>query len=176
MPPDEGRSDGASGLETEALTRREREILALLADGLTGPEIGARLTLATSSVKSHVQHPYGKLGVHGKRQAVARGRALGLLPPAPALPATPPLAGAASLPPRPAAAPNVLPLPVARFFGREQEIVQARARLARDLEPAITAQIWVASKTAWGTRPAMWARTKPASQIQSPSCHGWCGR
>jgi ATP/maltotriose-dependent transcriptional regulator MalT len=56
----------------ETLTRREREILALLAEGLTGPEMAVRLTLALSSVKSHLQHLYGKLGVNSKRQAVSR--------------------------------------------------------------------------------------------------------
>jgi predicted ATPase/class 3 adenylate cyclase/tetratricopeptide (TPR) repeat protein len=74
-----GAEDSSTGFAIEPLTRREREILALLAEGLTSPEIAEKLTLATSSVKSHVQHLYGKLGVSSKRQAVARGRELGLL-------------------------------------------------------------------------------------------------
>jgi DNA-binding CsgD family transcriptional regulator len=69
------------GLESlvEPLTRREHEILRLLAQGLTAPEIAQQLVLALSTVKSYVQHTYEKLGVHGRREAVARGRALGLL-------------------------------------------------------------------------------------------------
>src|SRR5437868_5112578 len=63
----------------EPLTRREREILALLAQGHTGPEIADELTLAVSSVKWHTQHLYSKLGVNSKKQAVARARELGLL-------------------------------------------------------------------------------------------------
>src|SRR5258706_9474405 len=63
----------------ESLTRREREVLALLAQGYSAPEIATELTLAVSSVKWHIQHIYGKLGVNGKRQAVNRANELGLL-------------------------------------------------------------------------------------------------
>src|SRR5205823_1986937 len=63
----------------EPLTRRERDILALLAQGHTGPEIAQELTLAVSSVKWHTQHLHSKLGVNSKKQAVARARELGLL-------------------------------------------------------------------------------------------------
>ena len=55
----------------EALTRREREVLALLAQGHSGPEIAERLTLALSSVKSHIQHVYGKLGASVRRSAIS---------------------------------------------------------------------------------------------------------
>ena len=58
----------------EPLTRREREILALLAQGYSGPESAEQLTLTINSVKGHVQHLYAKLGVHGRRQARARAR------------------------------------------------------------------------------------------------------
>src|SRR5439155_11571273 len=44
------------------------------------PEIAERLTLASSSVKSHMQHVYGKLRASSKREAVARARELGWLP------------------------------------------------------------------------------------------------
>src|SRR5262245_43131061 len=71
--------DQSADLFVEPLTRREREVLALLAEELTGPEIAERLTLALSSVKTHIQHIYGKLGVNGKREAIQRARELGLL-------------------------------------------------------------------------------------------------
>lgn len=58
----------------ERLTRREREILALLAQGYTGPEIADQLTLALSTVKWHIQQLYGNLGANSKRQALARAR------------------------------------------------------------------------------------------------------
>ena len=50
----------AGGPLVEPLTRRERQVLALLAEGYSGPEIAEKLTLALSSVKSHIQHVYGK--------------------------------------------------------------------------------------------------------------------
>src|SRR5258707_15294056 len=63
----------------EPLTRREREILALLGQGLSGPEIAEKLTLAKSSVKWHIQQLYAKLSVNSKEQAIRRAQALGLL-------------------------------------------------------------------------------------------------
>ena len=63
----------------EPLTRRELEVLGLLAGGLTGNEIAERLTLAVSSVRWYVQQIYGKLGVNSKRQAITRASELGLI-------------------------------------------------------------------------------------------------
>src|SRR5712691_6858058 len=63
----------------EPLTRRERDILILLAQGLSGPEIAEKLTLAVSSVRWHFKHVYAKLGVNSKKQAIARAHELGLL-------------------------------------------------------------------------------------------------
>jgi non-specific serine/threonine protein kinase len=63
----------------EPLTRREREIVVLLAQGYTGTEIAQHLTLALSSVKWYVQQVYGKLGVNNKQRAILRAGELGLL-------------------------------------------------------------------------------------------------
>jgi len=114
----------------EALTRREREVLGLLAQGLSGPEIAEQLTLGLSSVKSHIQHLYGKLGVNSKRQAVARARELGLLQPAAAA-----MAATAT-----AAAPGPmhnLPPQLTRLFGRENDKGEIR-RLLRSGEAETT--------------------------------------
>src|SRR6185503_7208171 len=81
----------------EPLTRRERDILALLAQDHTAPEIAHSLTLAVSSVKWYIQQVYGKLGVNSKRQAITRARELGLVE-APATPAAP-ASAAVSAPP-----------------------------------------------------------------------------
>jgi non-specific serine/threonine protein kinase len=103
----------------EPLTRRERDILALLAEGLTAPEISERLTVALSTVKWHLDHIYGKLGANSKRQALNRARALGLLTPSITTPAPP------------VAARHNLPLPVTRFFGRQADLAAVEERLTQ---------------------------------------------
>jgi two-component system, NarL family, nitrate/nitrite response regulator NarL len=54
-----------------ALTRRESEILRLIADGKSLPQIAKELFLALTTVKTHVQHLYDKLGVSDRAAAVA---------------------------------------------------------------------------------------------------------
>jgi len=132
-----GTTHQSNPLLGESLTRREREILALLAEGLTGPEIAERLTVGTSSVKSHVQHLYGKLGANSKRQAVSRARALGLLAPAgqaigPAEPHSTDviLARLVAAQSGPAARHN-LPHQLTSFVGRRRELDEGRRRLCR---------------------------------------------
>jgi two-component system nitrate/nitrite response regulator NarL len=61
------------------LTSREREILALTAEGLLAPEIGRRLYLSPATVKTHLQRLYGKLGVSDRAAAVAEAMRRGLL-------------------------------------------------------------------------------------------------
>ena len=68
------------GYPTMTLSDREIEVLRLYAAGLTNPEIASRLFLALNTVKTHSRTIYGKLGVHNRTQAVARARALGVLP------------------------------------------------------------------------------------------------
>jgi DNA-binding NarL/FixJ family response regulator len=63
----------------EPLTEREREILSLLAHGLSNPEIAERLSLAHGTVKNYVTAILQKLGVRDRTQAAIRARELGLL-------------------------------------------------------------------------------------------------
>jgi predicted ATPase/DNA-binding CsgD family transcriptional regulator len=63
----------------EPLTPRERELLQLLAAGLSYQEIAERLTIAVGSVKSHSHNIYAKLGVRNRVQAILRASELGLL-------------------------------------------------------------------------------------------------
>jgi LuxR family maltose regulon positive regulatory protein len=63
----------------EPLTPRERELLQLLAAGLSYQQIAERLTIAVGSVKSHSHNIYAKLGVRNRVQAAARAAELGLL-------------------------------------------------------------------------------------------------
>jgi two-component system nitrate/nitrite response regulator NarL len=62
-----------------ALTPREREILLLTAEGCTAPAIGRRLYLSPTTVKTHMQHLYEKLGVSDRAAAVAEAMRRGLL-------------------------------------------------------------------------------------------------
>jgi LuxR family maltose regulon positive regulatory protein len=67
-------------LLVEPLSEREIEVLRLVAEGLSNREIALRLFLSPNTVRVHTHNIYGKLGVSSRTQAVARGRALGLLP------------------------------------------------------------------------------------------------
>lgn len=62
----------------EPLTARETEILQLITMGKTNPEIAERLIVAVGTVKIHVEHILGKLGVAGRTQAAVRAVELGL--------------------------------------------------------------------------------------------------
>jgi len=66
-------------LTAEALTWREAEVLSLLAVRLSNKEIAQRLSISTETVKQHATNIYQKLQVSGRRDAVGRARALGLL-------------------------------------------------------------------------------------------------
>lgn len=56
----------------EALSRREREIVQLAADGQTTPEIARRLFLSKRTIETHLAHAYMKLGVHSRLELVRR--------------------------------------------------------------------------------------------------------
>jgi LuxR family maltose regulon positive regulatory protein len=64
----------------EPLTGRELEVLQLIAEGLSNREIAQQLVLSLPTVKWHTSNIYGKLGVKNRTQAVAKARALGILP------------------------------------------------------------------------------------------------
>jgi len=64
------RLDPNDGARLEALTRREREVLALLADGHTTQEVSDALSISVMTVQSHVKNVLAKLGVHSKVEAI----------------------------------------------------------------------------------------------------------
>jgi two-component system nitrate/nitrite response regulator NarL len=61
------------------MTKRERETLRLIAEGLSAPAIGTTLHVSTATVKTHLQHIYEKLGVSERAAAVAEAMRRGLL-------------------------------------------------------------------------------------------------
>ncbi|MBB5849956.1 response regulator [Amycolatopsis umgeniensis] len=66
-------------MPTTALTLREIEVLALVADGLSNRAIAERLHLTEGTVKSHLARSYTKLGVDSRTAAVATATDLGLI-------------------------------------------------------------------------------------------------
>jgi LuxR family maltose regulon positive regulatory protein len=66
-------------LPVEPLSPREREVLALIAQGLSNQEIGERLFLALDSVKGNNRRIFEKLGVQRRTEAVARARERGII-------------------------------------------------------------------------------------------------
>lgn len=67
------------GGDRPALSPREREVLALVAEGRSAPDIGEALYLSPATVKGHLQALYDKLGVSDRAAAVAEAMRRGLL-------------------------------------------------------------------------------------------------
>ena len=73
------RQKSGAGYPAPALTAKERQVLALLAEGETNARIAAQLGVAPSTVKTHVKNLYGKLRARRRTEAVSLARAAGLL-------------------------------------------------------------------------------------------------
>jgi DNA-binding NarL/FixJ family response regulator len=61
----------ASVVEAVRMTRREREVIDLIGEGLSNKEIAQRLNIATHTVKSHVRNVMEKLALHTRLQIAA---------------------------------------------------------------------------------------------------------
>ena len=66
--------------EELGLTRREFDILELIAQGLSNREIAEKLHVSENTVKTHSSRVFGKLGAKRRTQAVQLGKEFGLLP------------------------------------------------------------------------------------------------
>jgi LuxR family maltose regulon positive regulatory protein len=80
VPEAKPPSPGLPAEMIEPLTERELDVLRLIAEGLSNQEIAQQLFLALPTVKWHTSNIYGKLAVKNRTQAVAKARALGILP------------------------------------------------------------------------------------------------
>jgi LuxR family maltose regulon positive regulatory protein len=74
-----GAPEATTGSSREFMTRREREVLRLLALGLSNRAISEQLVTSQATVKTHIHHLIGKLGVASRAQVVIRAREMGVL-------------------------------------------------------------------------------------------------
>ena len=65
----------------------ETRVLRYLPTNFSTPEIAGELSLSVHTVRTHVRHLFEKLRAHGRTEAVARARAVGLVAPSPTRPA-----------------------------------------------------------------------------------------
>jgi DNA-binding NarL/FixJ family response regulator len=81
---------GAGPEQLDRLTDREREVMALVAAGLSNDDIADRLVVAPATAKTHVSRAMRKLGAHDRAQLVVLAYETGLVYPGHALPPPPP--------------------------------------------------------------------------------------
>jgi LuxR family maltose regulon positive regulatory protein len=79
---DKEQKAGVAGQQAgmiEPLSAREMEVLGLIDEGLSNAEIAERLSVANSTVKTHINNIYNKMAVETRIQAIRQARELGLL-------------------------------------------------------------------------------------------------
>src|SRR5260370_23946596 len=76
-----GSVDGSSqpGIDSDAITARERDVLSKIGQGYSNKRIARTLEISPETVKSHVKHIFSKLDVATRSEAVSRAVSLGLL-------------------------------------------------------------------------------------------------
>jgi LuxR family transcriptional regulator, maltose regulon positive regulatory protein len=87
LPERPGGPVGYDGMAPpQPLSQGETRVLRYLPTNLSAPEIARELSVSVNTVRTHIRHVCGKLGVHGRTDAVTQARALGLLAPSPHTP------------------------------------------------------------------------------------------
>jgi predicted ATPase/DNA-binding CsgD family transcriptional regulator len=99
------------------LTKREQEVLELVAFGLSNKEIAQRLGLGKRTVETHIDHVLSKLDAQTRTRAVVEAGRAGLLGPGPAADSS-------------GTRPHNLPFQLTTLIGREQDLVDAKSLLA----------------------------------------------
>jgi len=80
-PQDRGGLGGSPPRLAEPLSQGEIRVLRYMPTNLSTPEIARELSLSVHTIRTHIRHLFAKLDTHGRSEAVARARALGLLAP-----------------------------------------------------------------------------------------------
>jgi len=80
MPPTQSFALNEQRLKDLGITRRELEILALIAQGLSNREIADKLFVSENTVKTHSSRLFDKLSARRRTQAVQIGKEMGLIP------------------------------------------------------------------------------------------------
>lgn len=79
-PPPPAGQESTSGVRTPRLTRRETEVVLLIASGRSNEQIASLLFLSINSIKSHIRSAYRKMGVTRRSQAVTWAFVHGMVP------------------------------------------------------------------------------------------------
>lgn len=79
IPSINHKNDVKQNDEVESLSKREHEILILVAQGLSNKEIAEQLCISRHTVESHIKHIYRKLAVCTRTKAIVTARSLGIL-------------------------------------------------------------------------------------------------
>lgn len=78
-PATQGDAKSPPPQPTSSLSKREQEVLAFVADGLSNAEIGSSLHISEETVKTHVRRILRSLGAHNRAHAVRLGYSCGIL-------------------------------------------------------------------------------------------------
>jgi DNA-binding CsgD family transcriptional regulator len=79
-PPADPFAPNEKKREDLGITRRELEVLELIAQGMSNREIAGKLFVSENTVKTHSSRVFDKLGARRRTQAVQLGKEMGLLP------------------------------------------------------------------------------------------------